>query len=82
MEYRHDILLPEKKKPWSHLCEIVYEKREQEINIVIPEKMQDLALVDGSLKFYNFSSFHNECLALLSWRKHYFNLVGGNPISK
>ena len=57
MEYRHDILLPEKKKTWSYLCELVYEKREQDINIVIPEKMQDIALDARSLKFLNFSSF-------------------------
>ena len=56
MGYRHYILLPE-KKIWSHLHEIVCEKREQEIDVVIPEKMQDLSLGDGSLEFLKLFFF-------------------------
>lgn len=52
MGYRHDILLPE-KKIWSHLHEIVCEKREQEIDVVV----QDLSLDDGSLEFLKLFFF-------------------------
>lgn len=72
MGYRHDILLPEKKIS-SHLHEIMCEKREQEIDVVVPEKMQDLSLDDGSLEFlklfflsfFFFSQWMNEWIFIM-----------------